>query len=172
MSGYIGEVRMFAGNYAPKGWAFCNGQILPIRGYEALFSLLGTNYGGSGVTDFALPDLRGRVPISQGRSDEGYEYHTGDKGGAETVRVLVTQIPPHSHAINANAQNGTAATPANNTVAAVAVARYSDQPPNAAMDPRAILPQGEFQPHENMLPYVAINFIIALTTGEFPRRDD
>ncbi len=173
MDCYIGEIRMFGGNFAPKGWALCNGQILPIRGNEALYSLLGVNFGGNGQTTFGLPDLRGRVPVSQGKSDEGYEYFMGDKGGAENVTLRISEIPTHSHLFKVSGQNGTAPSPANNVPAAAPIVRFSDLKPTAAMDPRALLPQGGSQPHENMLPYLSINFIIALTnTGEFPSRND
>lgn len=170
MDQFIGEIRMFSGNFAPKGWQFCHGQTLPIQGNEALFSLLGTNYGGDGMRNFALPDLRGRTPIhhNPNGTDTMWPNHIGDKGGAETVALNRTELPPHTHTPQMNANPGTSASPANNVWAATAVARYSDQAPGAALDYHALNPAGESQPHENMPPFQVINFIIAIV-GEYPR---
>lgn len=124
MEPYLGEIRMFSGNYAPKGWLFCHGQLLSINNNDggALFSLLGTAYGGDGIRTFALPDLRGRAPVSQGQSVEGREFRLGDLGGAETVTLNRNEMPVHTHAPQMNANPGTSPTPANNVWAAAAVA--------------------------------------------------
>ena len=112
---YLGEIRMFAGNYAPEGWAMCNGQLLMINQNEALFSLIGTTYGGDGQTTFALPDLQGRVPVHTGRNNvTGTVYPLGQKGGTETVTLVADQLPRHTHAVNAQSQAGTSSTPDNN----------------------------------------------------------
>ncbi|MBI1764212.1 MAG: phage tail protein [Acidobacteria bacterium] len=169
MEPYLGEIRMFSGNYAPKGWLFCHGQLLSINNNDggALFSLLGTAYGGDGIRTFALPDLRGRAPVSQGQSVEGREFRLGDLGGAETVTLNRNEMPVHTHAPQMNANPGTSPTPANNVWAAAAVARYSDQQPGAALDYRALNPAGGSQPHDNMPPFQAVNFIIAVS-GIYP----
>jgi microcystin-dependent protein len=162
---YIGEIRMFAGNFAPAGWAFCNGQLMPISENDALFTLIGTTYGGDGQQTFALPDLQGRIPMHPG-STHG---PIGEKGGVESVTLTTNQIPVHTHAARCNSNNGTQSTPLQNFWAASAVQLYVDQP-NAipmAMNPNNVGPTGGSQPHENMGPFLVISFILSLF-GVFP----
>jgi microcystin-dependent protein len=168
---FIAEIRLFAGNFAPRGWAFCNGQILSIAQNTALFALLGTTYGGNGQTTFALPDLRGRVPISPGQGPGLSSYFLGQTGGQETVTLNTQQMPSHSHGAAASGEGGTAATP-NGGVWAGSTARDSiyAATANTTMSPAAIAATGGGQPHPNMPPYQAINYIIALE-GIFPSRN-
>ncbi|MBE9180904.1 phage tail protein [Oculatella sp. LEGE 06141] len=163
---YIGEVRMFAGNFAPAGWAFCDGQLLPISENDALFTLIGTTYGGDGQTTFALPDLRSRVPVHQGNSSV-----LGETVGVETVTLTVQQLPQHTHplACNSNPTTGvitaTDRNPANNVLAKSSTRLYvtpSGTTTTVAMAQQASDSVGGSQPHENLQPYLAINFIISL----------
>jgi microcystin-dependent protein len=156
-SPYVGEIRMFAGNFAPAGWAFCDGQLLLISDNDALFNLIGTTYGGDGQTTFALPDLRSRVPIHQGPG-----FVLAQRGGEEAVTLNVNQIPAHSHQANADAGKGTQVSPAGNVWASSANYPYSPNAPNAAMAPEAVGLSGGSQPHDNMSPFVGINFILSL----------
>lgn len=167
MEPFLGEIRMFAGAEAPRGWAFCHGQLLPISRNTALYSLLGVAYGGDGRVTFALPDLRGRTPRHQIKSDFDDPLPLGHTGGEEAVTLIQSEIPKHTHAPQINANPGTANTPTNNVWAATSVARYSDQTPSTALDFKAISPAGGGLPHENMPPFQAINFIIA-TEGLYP----
>ncbi len=159
---FIGEIRMFAGNFAPAGWAICAGQILPIAEYEALFVLIGTTYGGDGQTIFALPDLRGRVPVHQGAG-----FTLAKMGGAETVTLTTNQIPAHNHAALAHAGPASAVNPTSKVWAGGSQARYSDQSPDVSMNSGALALDGGSQPHDNMPPFLAVNFIISLF-GVFP----
>ncbi|PYP82435.1 MAG: phage tail protein [Candidatus Angelobacter sp. Gp1-AA117] len=162
-SPYIGEIRMFAGNFAPVGWAFCNGQIIPIDQNDALFNLIGTTYGGDGQTTFALPDLQSRVPIHVGSG-----FALGQTGGAETVTLTTQQIPIHSHLSQASSAVGAAPNPLNNTWAKQdSLSPYSSAAPDTAMDPAALGVSGGSQPHDNMMPFLVINFILSLF-GIFP----
>ncbi|WP_027864115.1 phage tail protein [Massilia alkalitolerans] len=166
---YVGEIRMFAGTYAPEGWEMCNGQLLPISGYEALYTLIGTTYGGDGQTTFGLPDLRGRVPVSTGVSKQGINYNLGQAGGTETVTLTTAEMGVHTHAVNANSAPGTDANAENRFWAGPTVTAY-EKPGTAAlvaMKPNAISVAGGNQPHENMMPFMALTFIIA-TNGIFP----
>jgi microcystin-dependent protein len=150
---------MFAGNFAPANWALCNGQLLPISSYEALFTLLGTTYGGDGMNTFAVPDLRGRVPVHQGQGPGLTNCVIGQPGGAESVTLSPAQMSMHAHNPACNSQPGTSTDPTNNFWAASSdLSPYSDQTLNATMFSSA----GGSQPHENMMPYVATNYIIAL----------
>jgi microcystin-dependent protein len=168
-SAFIGEIRMFGGNFAPAGWAFCQGQLLAIQQYSALFALLGTTYGGNGTTTFALPNLQGRVPIHQGQGPGLSNYVIGQMSGTESVALLTTQLPQHSHLAAGNSNPGTSADPTNNYWAASADLRpFSDQTPNGTMQNSGSA--GSSQPHENMPPFLAVNFIIALL-GIFPSRN-
>lgn len=165
---YVGEIRMFAGNFAPNGWMMCQGQTLPISENDVLFTLLGTTYGGDGEETFNLPNLQGRFPIHQG-TGAGSTYQLGETGGSESVTLTVQQIPSHSHPVTATSANGGQATPQNNVFAAVQSGNqmYNDQAPNGTMNANAVNPIGGSQPHDNMAPYLCINFIISLF-GRFP----
>jgi microcystin-dependent protein len=161
---YIGEIRMFAGNFAPAGWAFCEGQLLPISENDALFTLIGTTYGGDGESTFALPDLRGRLPIHQGSG-----FTLGVQGGAEEITLTVDQIPAHSHPLFASTANGTSPNPQGNVPAQTptGIAPYIQDVPSAGMAAGAIGPVGGSQPHTNFQPYLCLSFIISLY-GIFP----
>jgi microcystin-dependent protein len=162
---FLGEIRLFAGNFAPLGWAFCIGQLLSISGNDALYSLIGTLYGGDGVTNFALPDLRGRVPMHRGGA-----FSQGDKQGQETVAPTVDQMPVHSHTPQAFAQSGDAADPGSGFWAGPTSSRYSNAAPELPMRSNAIGMAGNGQAHNNMMPFLATSFIICLE-GSYPTRD-
>jgi microcystin-dependent protein len=161
---YIGEIRMFAGNFPPAGWMFCQGQLLPISENDALFNLIGTTYGGDGQSTFALPDLRGRLPIHQGNG-----FILAETGGTEEVTLTVNQIPSHSHVPLANSGNGTTTDPTNNFLAAQpALLQYSGPASaNINLPADTIAPTGGSQPHTNFQPYLCVDFIISLF-GIFP----
>ena len=165
---YVGEIRMFAGNFAPNGWALCQGQSLQISQYDALFNLIGTTYGGDGISTFNLPDLRSRIPIHMG-TQAGISYTLGEAGGTESVALTVNQIPAHTHTPMASAAGGTSNSPAGNVWADWTGSQYSDQGVvgPSQMNPAALAPAGAGMPHANMLPYLAVNFIISLS-GIFP----
>jgi microcystin-dependent protein len=155
---YIGEIRMFAGNFAPVGWELCHGQLLSISENDTLFTLIGTTYGGDGQSTFALPDLRGRIPVHHGGG-----YVMGQAAGSETTTLTIAQIPAHSHQMLASSQSATETTPSNMVVPAVANALiYDNLPPFFTMNQSVISPVGSSQPHNNMMPYLSINFIISL----------
>lgn len=155
---YIGEIRIFAGNFAPAGWMFCQGQLLPINEYDTLFNLIGTTYGGDGQNTFQLPDLRGRLPIHQGGG-----FGLSQNGGVETVTLTTQQIPAHSHAFLASTADGNASTPVANLAAkATTVALYYQAIPTNPMGPNSIAPIGGNQPHDNFQPYLCLDFIISL----------
>ena len=162
---YVGEIRMFAGNFAPAGWMFCEGQLLPISENETLFQLIGTTYGGDGESTFALPDLRGRLPLHQGNG-----FILAETGGAEEITLTVNQIPAHSHALLGSTANASSTTPAGNVGArntVAAVFQYGNDNPAQPISPLAVGPVGGSQPHTNFQPYLCINFIISLF-GIFP----
>lgn len=160
---YIGEIRMFSGNYAPEGWKLCDGQVLSINGNEALFSLIGTTYGGDGKTSFNLPDLRGRVPIHM--SDN---YPIAGNGGSEIVTLTTAQFPAHTHTVNASVDAGDAASPANMVWANMNdYFTYLVSGTKVEMSGVTVSIVGENQPHGNMMPSLVINFIIA-TKGIYP----
>jgi len=160
---YVGEIRMFAGNFAPAGWAFCEGQLLPISEYDTLFTLIGTTYGGDGEETFALPNLSGRIPIHQGNG-----FIIGESGGAETVTLNVNQIPPHTHPVAASTNVATVTDPGGNVSAQTGTFDgYQTTGGGAAMAATAISSVGGSQPHTNFQPYLCINFIISLY-GIFP----
>lgn len=160
---FLGEIRMFGGNFAPVGWAFCNGQLIPISENDALFTLIGTTYGGDGQETFALPDLRGRLPLHQGPA-----FTLGESGGVESVTLTTTQIPTHTHSLMASGDPGNQVNPdgalTSNSQGALI---YIDDAPTLNMNPQAISTVGGSQPHENMQPFLCISFIIALF-GVFP----
>lgn len=173
MEPFIGEVRMFAGNFAPRGWAFCNGQLMPIAANTALFSLLGATYGGDGKSTFALPDLRGRVPIHAGvGAGPGLTpYSRGESSGVPAVTLIQTEMPAHSH----NVSCGTASnqdTPAGGLWSSTARgggSPYATTTDGTLLSPLSVTPTGEGLPHNNMQPYLGVSFIIALQ-GLFPPR--
>jgi microcystin-dependent protein len=165
---YVGEIRMFAGNFAPAGWMFCEGQTLPISENDVLFTLIGTTYGGDGESTFNLPNLASRVPLHMGTGPDGTTYQIGEMAGTEQETLTVQQIPNHTHPYTvtnavAQATNPTGSVVGQSTQATL----YIDDVPNAAMSPLAIGPAGGSQPHENTQPFLCINFIISLF-GVFP----
>jgi len=170
---FLAEMRLISFNFAPKGWALCNGQFLPINQNQALFSLLGTTYGGNGQTTFALPDLRSRTPIGQGS-----QFSTlGERGGQEAHTVIQSEMPAHNHFANASAQNAnsqfiaqTFPSVSNNTPAVVSVGIYKDFTSVTTLQPSSVTNTGGSQPHENRQPFLAINMIIALQ-GVFPSQN-
>jgi microcystin-dependent protein len=168
---FIGEVQWFAGNFAPRGWAFCDGQLLPINQHQALFSLLGTMYGGDGRTNFALPDVRGRVLIHAGQGPGLSSHFQGNQGGTETETLTVNQVPAHTHTLRASAGDATDAAPAGKVLASSGRTRlYDSGVANADMNASAITTSGGNQPHNNMQPYLTLSCIIALQ-GIFPSRN-
>lgn len=166
MDSYIGEIKMFCGTFAPVGWHLCDGALLPIAQYDVLFSLIGVNYGGDGVTNFALPDLRGRIPIHRRKPD----MPEGLMGGVESVTVTTAQIAAHSHSFVASTALATDTGPANNTPAQGTSAQlYVEDAVDQQFNAAALLPyrDGGNQPHENRHPFQAVNYIIAYE-GIFP----
>jgi microcystin-dependent protein len=160
---YVGEIRMFAGNFAPVGWMFCDGQLLPISENEVLFQLIGTTYGGDGESTFALPDLRGRLPLHQGSS-----FSLAETAGVEEVTLTVSQIPSHTHALVASTAVGNQTSPVANVLAqSVTADLYIEDFPTAPLAATALAVVGGSQPHTNLQPYLCINFIISLF-GIFP----
>jgi microcystin-dependent protein len=160
---YVGEIRIFAGNFAPAGWMFCEGQLLPISENETLFQLIGTTYGGDGENTFALPDLRGRIPLHQGNG-----VILAETGGAEEVTLTVNQIPAHSHPLQASTNVSQDTSPAGKTVGQSGSALlYIQDTTDSNMSAQAIAPVGGSQPHTNFQPYLCVNFIISLF-GIFP----
>ncbi|MCJ2045488.1 tail fiber protein [Methylobacterium sp. J-078] len=178
MDPYLGEIRMVGFNYAPQGWALCNGQILQISTNSALYALLGTQFGGDGVRTFALPDLRSRVPVHQGQGNGLQPYPMGQSGGVESVTLQIPQMPAHSHGVNADATLGSTSAPSGANLAQTENPA-GDTPFNSfttgspaspvQLSGGTIALQGGSQPHENRQPYQTVNFIIALQ-GIFPPR--
>ena len=170
---YLGEIKMFAGNFPPRGYALCRGQLLSIAEYEALYALLGTTYGGDGVNTFGLPDLQGRVPVHQGTlSGSGSTYVMGQIAGVESVTVISQTYPTHNHTVSVSTAAATLPGPGSNMPGAGAtMAVYSNSAPNSALAAAAISPApGSGLPHNNLQPYVCLSFIIALE-GVFPSRN-
>ena len=165
---FLSEIKIVSFNFPPKGWALCNGQLLPINQNQALFSLLGTTYGGNGQTNFALPNLRGRVPIH-----EGSGHTLGEAAGSTAVTINIQQLPTHPHTLNSNMAvvdantNATQGAPTGNNWANTGKTQWCTSQPNAVMNPQAVTNVGGSQPHNNMMPYLVLNFIIALQ-GIFP----
>jgi microcystin-dependent protein len=178
MDPFVAEIRIFPFNFAPLGWAFCNGQLLPISQNTALFSLLGTTYGGDGKSNFALPNLQGCVPMHPGQGPGLSLQDLGETGGSETVTLITSQIAAHGHFLNATTSAGTAADPSNglyangnwsNQGSSGAVQYYSATTPSASLNANALAPAGGDQPHNNLMPYLTLNFCIALQ-GVYPPR--
>jgi microcystin-dependent protein len=161
---YIGEIRMFGGNFAPAGWMLCDGQLLPISENDALFQLIGTTYGGDGESTFGLPNLQSRVPIHMGTGPDGTNYQLGEMAGVESVTLSVQQIPNHTHPLTASTGNGTETNPGGHVLAGStsSVQPYIDDAGVVALAANLITPQGGSQPHENCQPFLCINFIISL----------
>mgnify|MGYP003387155564 CR=1 FL=1 len=168
---FIGEVRIFAGNFAPRGWAFCDGQLLPISQNTALFSLLGTTNGGDGRSTFALPDLKGRAAMHPGSGPGLTSRSLGQKEGVESVTLTGTQIPSHNHSLNVSNSNGTTTDPADSVFATMpdSTLVYTATSPDGELQASTLANVGSGQSHENMQPYLALNFIIALI-GIYPSR--
>lgn len=166
---YIGEVRMFGGNFAPVGWEFCDGQLLPISENDALFTLIGTTYGGDGQETFALPNLQSRIPLHMGAGPDGTTYQIGEMAGTEQETLTVQQIPIHSHPLLASTSNGSQTNPEGGVLATSPgnVLPYIADSPGVNMSPQAISPVGGSQPHGNVQPFLCINYIISLF-GLFP----
>ena len=160
---YVGEIRMFAGNFAPAGWMFCEGQLLPISEYETLFNLVGTTYGGDGQSTFALPDLRGRLPLHQGNS-----FVLAETGGAEEVTLIAQQIPSHSHPFLASTDQNTVPNASGNVIGTPLTATpFFAASPTLPLSAQSITATGGSQPHNNFQPYLCVNFVISLF-GIFP----
>jgi len=159
---YVGEIRMFAGNFAPAGWMFCEGQLLPISENETLFQLLGTTYGGDGQSTFALPDLRGRIPIHQGSS-----FILAETGGAEEITLTVNQIPAHGHPLLGSNSAANGVEPIGQILAIALQDLYKEDLTAVNLNPQAVTQVGGSQPHTNFQPYLCVDFIISLF-GIFP----
>lgn len=167
---FVGEIRMFAGNFAPRGWAFCDGQLLAVSQNDALFSLLGTIYGGDGRTTFGLPDMRGRIPIHAGQGPGLSQRRLGAKAGAENVTLTVNQLPSHTHPMEAATETATTANPSNAFVATGnAIELFIGDPPDSNFASSAITNVGGSRSHTNIQPFLCIHFIIALF-GIYPSR--
>jgi microcystin-dependent protein len=169
---FVAEIRIFPFNFAPKGWAWCDGQLLPLSQNTALFSLLGTTYGGNGKSNFALPDLQGRAPMHPGQGPGLSLHDLGETGGSETVSLLESEIPAHSHQVGAQTVPlGSVTTPAGNTLTRPASGNLYDanSPAPVAMSYQALSPTGGDMPHNNMMPYLTFYFCIALQ-GVYPPR--
>lgn len=168
---FVGEIRMFGGTFAPAGWAFCSGQLMPISENDTLFNLIGTTYGGDGQETFALPDLQGRIPMHAGTGASGTTYQLGEKGGTESVTLTTNQIPGHNHPMTCNNAAGNNQSPNGNISAGAqtGVNIFSTFNPIQTMDPNAISIVGGSQPHENVGPYLVLSFILSLF-GIFPHQ--
>ncbi|HSR50533.1 MAG TPA: tail fiber protein [Acidobacteriota bacterium] len=168
---FLAEIRMVGFNFAPRGWAFCDGQILPINQNQSLYSLLGTTYGGDGRTSFALPDLRGRTPIHVGRSNGGADHREGQKSGEETHTLAANEMPQHKHIVKASSTDANSGPPTNHVLARSTTPEAYRAAGNLNnMSTQSVLNVGGGQAHENMQPYLTVNFCIALQ-GLFPSRN-
>lgn len=168
---YVGEIRMFGGNFAPAGWAFCDGQLMPISENDTLFTLIGTTFGGDGESTFGIPDLRGRVPIHAGTASSGNTYVLGETGGVESVTISTQQMPIHNHPALA-ASAGQVASPAGGVLATAVSSQagmkiYSTAAPTTGLNANSISASGGSQPHDNIQQTLAVSFIISLF-GIFP----
>ena len=164
---YVGEIRMFAGNFAPAGWEFCSGQLMPISENETLFQLIGTTYGGDGESTFALPDLRGRLPLHQGQGSGLSPVVLAETGGAEEITLTINQIPAHTHSYLASSGSASTTVPGNNLLATALQDAYIEDLTAQNLSPAAVVSVGGSQPHTNFQPYLCVNFIISLF-GIFP----
>ncbi len=170
---YVGEIRMFTGNFAPVDWAFCDGQLLPIQGNEMLYSVLDVHYGGDGVNTFGLPDMRGRIPVHQGRGINLTNRTLGEKFGVERATLSVDQIPSHTHVLLASSTSATSKTPEHTVLATTNENFYDDgtqTPKITQLDAGAVDNTGSNQMHSNIQPYLCLNFIISLK-GIYPSRN-
>jgi microcystin-dependent protein len=167
---FIGEIRLFGFNFAPLGWALCDGSLLPISQNTALFSLLGTTYGGDGRSTFALPDLRGRVPVSMGTGPGLSTYDIGELGGSENVTLIASQVPAHNHNIQASDAPASEPKPGGGVLARTNSSTYAAGTDGTTLSANAISSSGGSQPHPNLQPFLAVNFCIALQ-GIFPSRN-
>ncbi len=167
---FVGEIRMFGFNFAPSGWALCNGQILPINQNQALFSLLGTFYGGDGITTFALPNLQSRVAVHMGTGSGLSPYEIGQNGGVENVTLTTGEMPSHTHGVGANGSAATSSRAGGGVLARTSQSTYGTSTDGTLMNANVIQPSGSSQPHPNIQPYLTINFCIALQ-GIFPSRN-
>jgi microcystin-dependent protein len=166
---YIGEIRMFGGNFAPAGWAFCDGRLIAISENDALFTLIGTTYGGDGQETFALPNLQGRIPVDQGQGSGLSNYDIGQNGGTEQVTLNTNNLPQHTHSLIASGDTGNTNSPDNAVLAGTLTQFYFPFAATAAMSAQSINPTGSNNPHDNMMPYLCISFIISLF-GIFPHQ--
>ena len=170
MDPYVAEIRIFPFNFAPKGWAFCDGQILPLSQNTALFSLLGTTYGGDGKSNFALPNMQGNAPMHPGQGPGLSLHDLGETGGSETVSLLESEIPAHSHSLQASAGDGIDNLPTSELLAkGIGIGQYIAPGSLVQLSGNAMAPAGGDQPHNNMQPFLTLNFCIALQ-GVFPPR--
>ncbi len=167
---FVGEIRMFAGNFAPRGWAFCDGQLMAVSQNDALFSLLGTIYGGDGRTTFGLPDMRGRIPVHAGQGPGLSPRNLGSKGGSEKETLTANQMPSHHHGMNVSSAPGDQQKPINRYMASSPTVRmFRPTPANVNLEPTMLTNTGGSRSHTNLMPYLCIHFIIALV-GIYPSR--
>jgi microcystin-dependent protein len=171
MDPFVAEIRIFGFNFQPKGWAFCDGQLLPLSQNTALFSLLGTTYGGDGRSTFALPNMQGNAPMHPGQGPGLSLHDLGETGGSQTVTLLESEIPSHTHTWTASNADSIDQNPGGNLLAGGVggLSLYGAPPPQVQLSPNALAPAGGSQPHNNMMPYLTLNFCIALQ-GVFPQR--
>ena len=167
---FLGQIAVFPFGFPPKGWLQCNGQLLPINQNQALFALLGTYYGGDGVSNFALPDLRGRVPVHFGQGPVGSNYTQGQVSGEQAHTLISSELPAHTHLPVGSSNDANAASPAVAYSAVTSSGNYSSASPNTSLAPQAVGSTGGNQPHDNMSPYLVFNFCIAIQ-GIFPSRN-
>ena len=164
---FVGEIRLFGGKNAPDGWLLCNGQVLNVLAYPALYRVIGNTYGGDGETTFALPDARGRIPLHQGQGIGGAPHRLGDSFGEETVTLLTMHLPEHSHQAYVSSAAGTPNSPSDAVWALSTRSQYSAGTPGDAMAPSSLSVAGRGMPHDNMMPYLPVSFMIA-SEGELP----
>jgi microcystin-dependent protein len=170
-SPYVGEIRMFGGNFPPAGWAFCDGQLMSIAENDTLFSLIGTTFGGDGQQTFGLPDLRGRLPVHQGTDSTGQAWTLGQLTGAEEVALTAAEMPAHSHFAMGSSDQASSSDPTGAVLATLSAAgtqsAYGTRSPTGALDPSSVTFAGGSQPHSNLMPYACVSFIISLY-GVYP----